>query len=706
VTAELDGAKSEVDPRPRRLLERFASLVGGMEMEEGADLLRVELPPAELARLGEAKGESLLVALSPAAVDEEPEAEILVVGSALLGRLVDAIRQRGSHDFRGLLPASIDVLPETARLDVSTEGVEPGLPDARVVALPVGRLLARVSIRSGPSLTERLVESGIVDLTIGTPVPPAIAAACEAAAPAAELPADGAGTVAQLPSRPIAELLPLLFDDLERQLAEDLTRIRDDAARSCAAELGRLDAYYARMLAEVDPDEDPAEVIDRKTAIEADRARRKAEEEHRYQVRVTAHPIQLIEWRVPTQRAEWELHAASGTTGRVAANRTLIGDTAWRIQCPNCGAGPSLLRLCHHGHVACDACSERCGVCGEDGCRTHGARSCEIEGHPACDRHVASCPSCGKAHCDTHAGRCAVQDHVVCSGCMVTCARCELAVCQAHAVQTSEEAPLGARWLCAGCTVYCEGGTNEPVGLDEVERCTSCERSICRKHAATCAVDGRLHCSRHLRRSDHSGRLVCQEHRAACADEPDAILAADEIVGCATCSRLVCDQHGAGCSVDGARHCRSHLAALKDRAGEFACERHRTVCAVDGVAFSLTGTKRCPICTQSACAEHLGSCRSCARIVCSRELEGGVCRTCRQLEPLADPDDTLIAAALEANRGEPPKAKQWRAARDAMHTIVELDFGWRRRLVVSVPHGEPRPSTAVYHSLLGAERRR
>jgi hypothetical protein len=254
--------------------------------------------------------------------------------------------------------------------------------------------------------------------------------------------------------------------------------------------------------------------------------------------------------------------------------------------------------------------------------------------------------------------------------------------------------------------VYCEGGTNEPVGLDEVERCTSCERSICRKHATTCAVDGRLHCSRHLRRSDHTGRLVCREHRAACADEPDAVLASDEIVGCATCGRAVCDQHGAGCSVDGVRHCRSHLAALKDQPGEIACEKHRTVCAVDGVAFSLTGTKPCPICTQPACATHLGSCRSCARIVCSRELEDRVCRTCRQLAPLVDPDDTLIAAALEANRGEPPKAKEWRASRDATHTVVELALGWRRRLVLTVLHGESRPSTAVYHSLLGAKRRR
>jgi hypothetical protein len=69
--------------------------------------------------------------------------------------------------------------------------------------------------------------------------------------------------------------------------------------------------------------------------------------------------------------------------------------------------------------------------------------------------------------------------------------------------------------------------------------------------------------------------------RAACADELGAILAADEAAGRATYQRAVCEEYGGTCDVDGARHRRSHMAALKDRPGRTACESHRNVCAVD-----------------------------------------------------------------------------------------------------------------------------
>lgn len=127
---------------------------------------------------------------------------------------------------------------------------------------------------------------------------------------------------------------------------------------------------------------------------------------------------------------------------------------------------------------------------------------------------------------------------------------------------------------------------------------------------------------------------------------------------------------------------------------------------MDGQAFSLTGTKACPVCAKQACDVHLKTCSSCARSVCASDVEGGMCRTCRRLEPITDPADELIAAAVAANKGEPPKAKAWRAARDARDTVVELDLGWKRRLVFAETHGESRPVTAVYYSLFGTERRR
>lgn len=80
--------------------------------------------------------------------------------------------------------------------------------------------------------------------------------------------------------------------------------------------------------------------------------------------------------------------------------------------------------------------------------------------------------------------------------------------------------------------------------------------------------------------------------------------------------------------------------------------------------------------------------------------------TCGKLEEIADPPDDLIQAALAANGGEPPKVKAWRAARDASGTVVDLDLGWTRRLVFTVPHGEVKPKTVVQHSVLGAKRLR
>lgn len=696
---------SEVDPRPRRLLERYATLVGGMVMELGPDLLEVELPATELARLG--RRAPLRVALSPAALDEDADAEILLVGSALLADLIEAIRTRGAHDERGLVAPTTDPGTDGAALTVPVDGATMhGVAAESLVLLPAGRLLARVSIRSGPALVERLVESGIVDLTSGTLLPAGVAAACEAAPVTGSATSPTDGRFAALPARPVEALLPLLFADLERRLANELARIGAEAERACRSELQRLDAYYGRMLEEIDPDEKPDEALDRTAAIRADHARRREETEHRFQVHATAHPIQLVRWLVPSQRATWQLRAASGDEATLSARRVLVGEAAWELACPGCGAAPEVLRVCRHGHVACGRCSARCGACGEAACRSHGAGTCEVEGHPVCDRDLRSCPSCGRGHCELHAMRCAAHDHLACASCAVGCARCGLALCRAHGIETGEGAPLGQRWLCASCTVYCEGGTNEPVGLDEVERCASCERHICHAHAATCVVDGRRHCSRHLRRSDRSGRLACEGHRASCADEPDAVLASDEVAACATCGRAVCEGHRGICTTDGQPHCRSHLAPLRDQPGAQACEPHRTTCAIDGVTFSLTGTRGCPVCRRTVCATHLAACSSCARAVCTSDIEESTCRTCRAVEIASDLADELIAASLQANRGEPVKAKEWRTARDATHTIVEAQLGWGRRLTFSVAHGESKPSTAVYRSLLGAERRR
>jgi hypothetical protein len=233
--------------------------------------------------------------------------------------------------------------------------------------------------------------------------------------------------------------------------------------------------------------------------------------------------------------------------------------------------------------------------------------------------------------------------------------------CARHGVKTGADSPRGARWLCNRCVVHCEGGTNEPVGVDEATGCASCERQVCERHQAVCAVDGKVHCSGHLRRADVSRRLLCEAHRATCVMEPGGVAASDEVVACASCGGQVCAAHRGRCTADETEHCRSHLVSLADRAGLLACQAHHVKCHVDRVAWSIGGAPACPVCLRPACARHTRECGSCGRLVCRAELGGGdsKCLTCRQLASDPDPEDRLITAVLAANGGEPPKAKGW-----------------------------------------------
>src|SRR5690242_20616234 len=162
MSSDPEATPSPIDPRPRRLLERYAALVGGLVMESGPDLLQVELPAPERRLLGLEAGSQ--IALTPAALDEDAEAEILVAGSALLDRLIKAVRLRGGRDDRGLLAPTVELDHAAPRLDLPTGGAEARALETELIALPIGQLVARVTIHAGARIEERLVESSVVDL--------------------------------------------------------------------------------------------------------------------------------------------------------------------------------------------------------------------------------------------------------------------------------------------------------------------------------------------------------------------------------------------------------------------------------------------------------------------------------------------------------------------------------------------------------------
>jgi len=155
-------------------------------------------------------------------------------------------------------------------------------------------------------------------------------------------------------------------------------------------------------------------------------------------------------------------------------------------------------------------------------------------------------------------------------------------------------------------------------------------------------VDEQIQCSRHLRRADGSGRLLCERHRAACVAEPEAVFASDEV-------------------------------------------------------------SPCPVCGKNACAQHQAACGYCGRQVCTADFvrQSGRCATCTRLET-AEPPEEVVAAALAAatrsgDRQGSTGKRSWRMARDRTHVVLELNLGWRRRTVFTLPHGASEPDRVVTH---------
>ncbi len=702
-------AESLADLRLLAIVERYASLVGAQVGRPEAHLLVLTLPQSEAQHFR--SGRSVTLAFSLPALERNPHAEMAVVGSAFLEDLLDAVRARGFYRDFGRLPQRVAPTAGGVDLMVPAAGLTVGPPRIRLAEQKVGRLIARVAIKAGAVGEEQIVESGFFDFTSGVRASPDLAVLCSAvesgkAPSAADAGTLGGDSVESIPSRPIDELLPLMFDDLQAQLADQIGRRKAEAEHTQAAEIARLDRYYGDLLREAF-DGSGDELTQRDVqAIDLERDRRKAEEQRRYEVRVTVHPLQLVRFGSVVQRAEWQLTTLSGLSGVIAGQRLLSGDGAWTLACPTCGRSPKALRICSQNHVTCGECSQLCGVCGEAFCERHGITACHVDSAPTCGTHARRCPACRREHCSKHEGECAEGGHRACTACLAACAVCGRVVCTTHGVTTGPGASKGVRRLCRQCTLYCEGGSNEPVGRDEVVRCATCEKSVCTNHQALCAVDHQVHCSKHLRRADRSRRLVCEKHRAQCNVEVHVIFASDEVASCVSCAKAVCGEHSGVCRVDGEKYCSTHLARMHDSGTDLGCEKHRSVCHVDHRSYTLTGTSACPACGRLTCKEHHRACKSCGRSICLGELPSREprCATCRHLTAVADPSESLIGASIVANGGQPTTGKSWKVATDATHDVVEIDLGWSRRLVFAVRHSDTTPEFVMRQSLLGSSR--
>src|SRR6266545_7220415 len=311
------------------LLQRYCKLAKVKLIPRGADLYDMKLPLSERTHFsGRA---TVRVALSLEALERDPDAEMAVLGSPFLARLLEAIRTRAGRLSLGMIPLPESQAPETPgfrpgsakstkhpgsanRPGSAKSAKRPGAAKGSDLAVPiraatarrrksqlathtVGRLLARVVLRAGPVVEETVIESAVIDLATGARADKQVTAQfaeLEARRITAADPADVPDAVV-VPARPPAEMLQLLLGDLREQSAERVAARQVGAEQGVAAELERLDRYFASVLADkTDPDD--------VRTITALHERRRAEEMRRHQVMAIVHPLQLSDAQVLMQR--------------------------------------------------------------------------------------------------------------------------------------------------------------------------------------------------------------------------------------------------------------------------------------------------------------------------------------------------------------------------------------------------------------------
>lgn len=686
--ADLAG-EDVIDRRILSLIEEYALLSGATLSRPDPHLLVLHVDGDDARHFGGRSTHRL--ALSISAVQKDPDAELPVVGGSFWNGLLRAIRGRGGRRVGGMVPSTVTGGAEVPGIPV--RGANAALANHRQGVRRVARLIVKVTVSAGTTVEEELVETTEIELATGLPVPEDVRLALKNMPLAPDEP--GADAI----HSPIASdrIMATLVADAEAQVSERVRLLQRQSERDLGAELTRIDRYYQAVIEDIREASGPGSPGIR--AAEHEHQRRREEEIRRHRVRVEVEPVQVIEQGLSAEEAAWTLTSAGGVEASLRGQRYLVGHGHWGIRCPACGLAPQEITVCQGGHPVGVECTSTCSVCGQAFCSSHGHQACSVDGAPMCDRHAEECFSCGRVHCTEHQGTCS-EGHHACVECLVPCAVCSRLTCRKHRMDTVADAPLGTRPLCSDCVVYCEGATSEPVGVDEATPCGTCGRHICQRHQVQCVVDHRPHCSSHLRRADRSRRFFCEAHEARCDDEPELLFASDEVHPCVDCGRGSCNRHGAACYGDDRWHCLTHLERLTDLPDAWGCAAHRTTCHVDGRAFSASGTAPCEICGRLACRTHRTACAWCGGDVCTQDMSGGRCTTCDSLRPTTDPPDAVVAAA--ASIADRPRVRQWYLARDGGRYVVQLDLGWTRRVVLSVPHGSATTTRVVKHSLFGS----
>ena len=401
---------TDVEPFVRSYLEAIGAT--SRPLSNGA--LAVRWPPTHAGTFGP----STTVAFDPA-VAEASRAELCVVGSDLLDRILRDAMGRGFHcvarvDAEDDPPAE-EVL--AANLSFRNARAEVTRTEKRAVPYELFNFRATLTtdekvdlLRSVLLNPETLQEHAAVDIFLEESL---------------TLPEESVATVADL-----AAMYRAACSALERSIQPDVAAMRAKAGAILAEELSRIEAFYDESIKELYASRTQAP-LEAEGAFRAERGRRVEEARRKYALSATARLVNARTILIPTTTMQVRVSNARASRD-LGLEYDAVNLEVKHLPCESCGTPSDAWYLCSRGHLACDACDRTCAFCDHvvcAKCAPEVFEACTACRKDACPDHAFTDEIGRKAYCEDHIHACAICSRMVGPPYVRACGLCGQSYC-------------------------------------------------------------------------------------------------------------------------------------------------------------------------------------------------------------------------------------------------------------------------------------
>jgi hypothetical protein len=507
--------------------------------------------------------------------------------------------------------------------------------------------------------------------------------------PPIEFDQDGAPLPAKLP--PLAQLVR--FAESARKFVvyhADLRCVAHEAEilPRLYKVLDRLTTYYTQQIEELQEARDSTG--EKRQGLEADLARKSAEEVDNHRLRVNLELISYAVLWVPVAVADLTIGDGQRDAPlRVRLNR--YNGALRRSACHACGQEVSAVALCRNGHIMCDGCLRQCDHCRDVLCAECGVEICPVCGAKNCERCGRTCWACGERACAEHLSRCPTCGDEVCHACQTECAHCGVRQCRNHlradcVVGTDGQTQL----ICASCAVRCPACQQYSAQID---LCSASGQRFCANCIAVCTDCGRKFGPGFYVRTGPDQAPYCRSCIVEC---PHCRQAADEVLACRRCGGFGCVSCGDRCAICKEFFCQGHVQRFTT-CGHAICADHVERCAVGKEAVCPLCSEPCGICERAYCDNHKTKCAWCGVRYCSECVRQStrLCDTCSAVARSEETIDLLEEpCAISADARALAPRYSWRRASNIAVTVY---FGvGAGGCVLVVAQRKPDGSLRVY----------